>query len=389
MILLGIVVTFTGFPELNIILLFIFLLTIGLLQRKNVLSFTQNIYFVLCSVVGITILRMVLMEVLFQLFMLSPLNLYRWTESVIHLISAIVILLSLIIWRKRIIKTSAYIVQHTLYYVIYCLLLISVFTLLVLNAPSIHILNQLHMNYWKVSYMISIVLFFVLLILLLISSHLATERLELVQQENLDRELLDYVEKLEVMYEELAAFRHDYINVLLSLDEAIRTKNIEMIEQVYKSTIAPTSQMMNDKQYELIKLSNITIPEVKSVLSVKVIEAQQQNINVTLDVPVKLTSIAMPLATFIRAISIILDNAIDEARESEKQNLQIACFEVDQTQNFIVRNSCKQTEIDIQRIFDRDYSHKGSKRGYGLFSLKKITEETPNAVLEKIGRAHV
>lgn len=48
------------------------------------------------------------------------------------------------------------------------------------------------------------------------------------------------MEKLEDMHDELASFRHDYMNVLLSLEEGIRTKNVKEIEQVYYDVIAPT-----------------------------------------------------------------------------------------------------------------------------------------------------
>src|SRR5690625_3358000 len=85
-ILLGVVVTVTGYPELNIILV-LFLLSLGLMQAE--LTFMQNLYFALVSMVSITLAKMVLMELGLKLFMLTPFNLYLWTSSVIHLIVSI------------------------------------------------------------------------------------------------------------------------------------------------------------------------------------------------------------------------------------------------------------------------------------------------------------
>ncbi len=77
MLLLGIVVTVTGYPEFNIIMLLLFLLSLGLM--KDELTFMHNLYFALVSIVGITYAKTVLLIISTELFMLSPLNLYVWT----------------------------------------------------------------------------------------------------------------------------------------------------------------------------------------------------------------------------------------------------------------------------------------------------------------------
>src|SRR5690606_25881446 len=123
-------------------------------------------------------------------------------------------------------------------------------------------------------------------------------------------------------YDDLASFRHDYLNILLSLSEGIRTENMEEIKRVYENVIAPTVKIMNHHELEIVKLSNIAIPEVKGLLSSKLISAQQQNINVMMDIPEKIKGVPIHIVTFIRAISIILDNAIEEAVKSKEKQLQ-------------------------------------------------------------------
>lgn len=54
------------------------------------------------------------------------------------------------------------------------------------------------------------------------------------------------MKKLEIMHDELASFRHDYINVLLALDEGVRSKNLKQIEQIYYEVIAPTAKLINN-----------------------------------------------------------------------------------------------------------------------------------------------
>ena len=379
-ILLGIVVTETGYPEFNTIMILLFLLSLGLM--KNGLTFMRNLYFALVSMVSITFGKMVLMELGFQLFMWSPFNLYIWTGNIIHLIVSIVLLVSILQWNKQIQKLAQYIVESTLYYISYVLLGVGLIIMLILTTPSIHFLATVHQHYGQAGYILSLILFFILLLIAIIGSHLAKENLVAEQQDLLEQERLDYVEKLELMHGELASFRHDYVNILLTLDEGVRTKDLLQIEKIYYDTIAPTSKIMNNHELDLVKFSFITIPEVKSVLRVKVIAAEQQQVQVMVDIPETIETVAMPVVSFIRAISILLDNAIEEAVRSQAKIVQIAFFEMEETQYFIVRNSCQQEAIDLQRLSEKRYSSKEGKRGYGLFSLKRLVDQIDHATLE-------
>lgn len=379
-ILLGIVVTITGYPEFNIIMFLLFLLSLGLMQAE--LTFLQNLYFTLASMVSITLVKIVLMELGMALFMWSPLNLYIWTTSVIHLIVSTVIISSIVLLRKPIQQFAQYIVQSRLYYISFAVFVVGLIVILILTMPSSLLLATLYQQYGQVGYTIAFILFFILLLMVLIGSHLTKERLLEEQQDRLDKELLDYVEKLEIMHDELASFRHDYVNVLLTLDEGVRTKDIAQIEQIYNEVIAPTSKLINNRELDIIKLSHIHIPEVKSLLSVKLIDAQRQNIQLMIDIPQPIEKISMSMVDFIRIISILIDNGLEEAVRSKDKIVQLAFFEMEEKQYFIVRNSSDQRVIDLENIYRKRYSSKSEARGYGLYALRQIVDKTSNASLE-------
>lgn len=379
-ILLSIVVTTTGYPEWNIVLLLLFLLCLGLM--KEGLPFHQNLYYSLVSMVVITLTKIVLLELTWWVFIISPFALYLWTISVLNFIVSVIIFLSLLLCRKWISQLAEFITETHFYYVSYGILVVGLFIGLILTTPSAKPLVELHIQYGEIGYTLAFILFFILLLIILVVFHLSKNRLIMEQEKTMHEQLMDYVEKLEWMHGELASFRHDYMNILLSLDEGIRTKNFSQVEQIYKEVIAPTSQWMNGRELELTKLANVQIPEVKSVLSVKMIAAQQQQIHVFVDIPKPIHSIAMPLIPFIRAISVLIDNAIEEAVLSEEKRVKLAFFELEDAQYFIVQNSCQANHIDIAEIFKKGYSRKKGNRGYGLFSLKRIIDETPHATLE-------
>lgn len=384
-ILLGIVVTVTGYPELNIIMYLLFMLSLGLLQIE--LTFLRNLFFTLASLVSITLVRMVLMEMAINLFMWSPFNLYVWTSSLLHLIVAIFIVSSIWLLRHPINRFAQFITESPLYYISYLFLVLGLIVIFILTTPTMRFLAILHHEYGQFSYIAAFILFFILLLMVLIGSHLTKDKLVRDQQDRLDAELLDYVEKLEILHDELAGFRHDYMNVLLTLDEGIRAKDIKQIEQTYYEVIAPTSKLINHHEFDIVKLSHIRIPAVKSLLSVKLIAAQQQSIQVIVDIPHTITDLAIPVVNFIRIISILIDNGIEEARQSKDKIVQIAFFEMKGSQYFIVRNSSDQQVIDLQQIYNKHYSRKKGDRGYGLYSVKQMIDKTRNVTLDTGFRA--
>lgn len=380
-VLLGTIITVTGYPEFNAILMSVFLLSLGLMQIE--ITFMENLYFTIANIVSISLLKLVLVELGSIIYLWLPFNLYIWTGNVIHMVVTILILIAILSLRKQIQRFAQYIVTSPLYYVSYIVLTISFVIIFLLTMPQVNFLFHIYEAYGQMMYTSAFVLFFILLLIVIIGSHLTKEKLVQQQREYLDYELLDYVEKLEVLHDELANFRHDYVNLLLTLDEGVRTKDIEQIEQTYYDVIAPTSEIINNRELDIVKLANVHQAEVKSLLSVKVLGAQQHNMKLSIDIPHPINKLPMSLVNFIRIISIIIDNGLEAAIRSEEKLLQIAFFEKDTELYFVVRNSVAKDEvIDLYNMYAKNYSTKAEERGYGLYSLKRLIDETDNAILE-------
>lgn len=380
-ILLGTIITVTGYPEFNTIVTGLFLMSLGLMQIE--LSFFQNVYFTIANMVSISLLKIMLFELAVYLYYLSPFNLYIWTENLLHMIVTIVILAAILLLKKQIARFAEFIVTSPfLYYVSYLVLVISLIIIFLLTMPQVNFLYRIYETYGEIMYTSTFILFFILLIIVMVGAHLTKEKLVQEQQEQLDDELLQYVNKLELLHDDLANFRHDYVNLLLTLDDGIRMKDMDQIERTYKDVIKPTLGIINNHELDIVKLANVQEVEIKSLLSVKVFEAQQVNIQVVIDIPHPIDSIPLALVDFIRIISVILDNAIEAAVESKEKLLHIAFLEKELEIYFVVRNSIADRKIDLGAIFEKDFSTKDSSRGYGLYSLKQLVDKTDNATLE-------
>ncbi|MGM0241075.1 two-component system, LytTR family, sensor histidine kinase AgrC [Enterococcus sp. AZ103] len=194
-------------------------------------------------------------------------------------------------------------------------------------------------------------------------------------------QLQEYTKHIEALYEEMNHFKHDYINILSSLDDGIREENIQKITQTYQTVIAPTKQNFQNNHFMIARLSNILVPEIKSLLSAKLLMAKQQNIEVQVEVVAPITEFNMDLLSLIRILSILLDNGIEAAELTENPWLKLAIFEEDDTQIIVIENSSPEM-VNIKKIADKGYSSKGMNRGIGLYTVKMLLDETPYVWLE-------
>jgi two-component system sensor histidine kinase AgrC len=207
-------------------------------------------------------------------------------------------------------------------------------------------------------------------------------RLKMRERRLEHQRLLEYTEQLELMYGELSSFRHDYLNILTSLESGIREKNIEMIEEVYYQVIGPTRKLIESNEFDLGQLRNLEIPAVKSILSAKIINAQGKGIETKIEIEDEIQDIAMNLVDFCRIFSILLDNAIEGAWEVGERFILVAFIKMDNTLHVVVKNSCRQTEIDTELIFEKGYTTKGGTRGTGLYTVKRMMRDYPYSLLE-------
>ena len=55
-----------------------------------------------------------------------------------------------------------------------------------------------------------------------------------------------YSEHIESLYKEIKSFRHDYTNILVSLNESIKNRDIDGIESIYDSVLLDSDKLYNN-----------------------------------------------------------------------------------------------------------------------------------------------
>ena len=202
------------------------------------------------------------------------------------------------------------------------------------------------------------------------------------------RNMSDYSQHIEELYNELRSFRHDYINILRSLKLGIDTHDLPAIEQIYNQVLKDSGQAFNQSKYDLGRLSNIHNDALKSVLSAKFLEAQNKGIEIGLEVPQEIKPQGMELLDFITIVSILADNAMEAAVETSHPVVSFAFLEQEGRQIFIVENTIKEFSIHSDTIFKKGLSTKGENRGLGLSNVQNIISHYPNVSLRTTSHDH-
>ncbi|MGM1047812.1 MAG: sensor histidine kinase [Bacillota bacterium] len=211
-------------------------------------------------------------------------------------------------------------------------------------------------------------------------NHIQKREIERSKSEQLVQ-LKDYAAQLEKIYDEFRGFRHDYANILLTLEDGIYKEDWDQVKQVYEQTVKPTRQLMRKNEYSFVKLRNLHVFEVKSILAAKILMAQQMKIDVTLEIEEPIHSIQMELISFTRILSILLDNAIEAAAETEDPKLWIVLLEDPAIQLIKIENSSRE-KVSLWRLEERGYSTKGKGRGLGLYNVQQMLKQNKFASLE-------
>lgn len=187
----------------------------------------------------------------------------------------------------------------------------------------------------------------------------------------------DYSRYIENLYKEIRGFRHDYTNILVSLNGAIQENDISMVKNIYKSVLKDSDKGFYDNKYNIAHLSNIDNEAIKSLISAKLISAQSKGIAISVEVPEIITAPNLELLDMIKILSIFLDNAIEATILSESPSVTLAFFQEFDRKILIIENTIQKEKINTKEIFDYGFSSKGDNRGIGLANIKEILDKYP------------
>lgn len=203
------------------------------------------------------------------------------------------------------------------------------------------------------------------------------------QTKEAERQSLElYTAELERNQAAIWKFKHDYQNILISIGSFLDEGDLDGLKQYHATHTAMASQVITGDSIVLERLSKIKVREVKSIIAVKLMTAQNLGLTATFEVNEEIDFIPMDSIVLVRMLGIILDNAIEELTEICEGRIWIGCFKRELAIIFIVQNTCRSDIPELHKLLKAGFSTKGENRGLGLANLIELSDSQPNISLE-------
>lgn len=240
-----------------------------------------------------------------------------------------------------------------------------------------------HLNSFG-SILSTIVFICLLLILFAMNSHKVQieKEIALKQKKFEQKHLQTYTDEIVELYNEIRGFRHDYAGMLVSMQMAIDSGDLQEINRVYNEVLVKANQKLRSEKYTYFDLNNIEDSALRSLIAQSIVYARKNDVEFTLEVKDIITRLSIDLLDLVRIMSILLNNAVEGAADSYLKQMEVAVIKMDFETVIVIQNSCKITMTPSEDLFALGFSTKGRNRGLGLNNVKEILDKYDNIILE-------
>ena len=187
-----------------------------------------------------------------------------------------------------------------------------------------------------------------------------------------------YILALEKNNNEIRKFKHDFNNIILGLDGYINNDNFdkEKLKKYFNSTIMNFNNNIELNDIVIAKLNSIKVNSLKSLITNKVLVAQNNNIDVDINIEGEITDFYTDEMQLSRILGILLDNAIEAALEvTDDKKIEMNIIQIDKTTDIQISNTFNNIGTPIADFNKEGFSTKGTNRGLGLSSAHEIANK--------------
>ena len=205
---------------------------------------------------------------------------------------------------------------------------------------------------------------------------------QIKQKEREQLQLQKYTDEIVSLYNEIRGFRHDYGGMLASFQSAIHTGDIKEVERIYQEVLVNANLQLRSDKYTYFDLNNVGDSALRSVMTQTLFKARDYNIELTFEVKDFVKPLPIKLLDLVRMTSVLLNNAIEGAAESYQKTMNVSLVDLDIETILVVQNSRKKRQLDLEEIYQTDFSTKGEGRGLGLSNIKEIINNYEGIILD-------
>ena len=183
--------------------------------------------------------------------------------------------------------------------------------------------------------------------------------------------------RLLTMVEGLKKFKHNYDNILASINGYVIQEDQAGLKLYLGEIIGEKAK---NEMVNYFKLNFIQNPAVTGLIISKMMYAEGLGVNFVLKVRSEVSQIHMKISHLCEILGILLDNAIEAALESPEKQVDLKIEEAEDALVFEIKNSTARSPDQI-KMFEKGWTTKGENRGFGLWIAREMIEKYDHVLL--------
>ncbi|MGE7093776.1 sensor histidine kinase [Lysinibacillus sp. NPDC048646] len=193
----------------------------------------------------------------------------------------------------------------------------------------------------------------------------------------------NYMHSLELINNDMQKFRHDYANILFTMQGYIELNDFKGLKVYFKEHILTAEEDTLKRNKNLASLSKLQVTGIKGLILTKLFQAEKQDIIFNIEIPDVIDEFDMNIVDLARIIGIFFDNAIEASSSCQQsKEINVALFKgLSNSLIFIIENTFDDHSVPIDQLFNDGFSTKKNDRGKGLNTAKRIINSYPNIML--------
>lgn len=190
----------------------------------------------------------------------------------------------------------------------------------------------------------------------------------------------NYNSSLLILYDNVRGFKHDFDNIINIIGGYIKLNDIDGLKQYYSSLESDCSRVKN---IQILNPNIINNPGIYNLLVTEYEKAINLDVKINFEFFFDFQNLKMPIYEFSRMFGILLDNAIEAAKDCYNKEVNIVFREArkQHVQIILIENTYFNSEIDMEKIFKKGISGKKNHSGIGLWEVNNIVKKFNYVIL--------
>lgn len=224
---------------------------------------------------------------------------------------------------------------------------------------------------------ITILSFILLIAFLTLSIYSFTRMIKLANTRRDLESAEEYNKSLEILYDKVKGFKHDFDNIISTLDGYIENDDMTGLKK-YFYEVKQDCKITNN--LSIINPRIINNPGIYSLLNNKYFKATNLGINFEFEYFLDLNKLDVNLYQLSRILGVLVDNAIEEAEKCENKIVRVSFIRENRNNRAVItiQNTYSNKDVDIEKIFNKGESGKENHSGIGLWEVKKYVKKSKN-----------